>query len=242
MKPIIVEGRKSAEFKLAAALLVYQSGMHAYATRHGIERSGGAPTLGAGVPLTQSQLRTALKSLGRVEGLSGWVGPEVLYIDTDTLVWWRPAAPRLVHFSSPAPIGKRAGVTPHPHLVFAVTRHHWYVAALSAPANPGLRPGALSQLCHAPYFNVYDDTQICTGNVKLPDEIGLQSCAGFEDAFFDSRFTHSNNRHVTRHPGGPLQLWAELLDTKPTAFPADALTPMDLTLGAWVKRITKGNQ
>ena len=64
----------------------------------------------------------------------------------------------------------------------------------------------------------------------------------FEDAFFGSHFTHSNNPKITRHPGGPDALWTELLDGQHQAFPTQHLTPMGRTLGQFVARITKGRE
>ncbi|WP_291960156.1 hypothetical protein [Maribacter sp.] len=55
-------------------------------------------------------------------------------------------------------------------------------------------------LHHAPFFNVYNHGGICMGNVKLK-KVGklstFDACASFlENAFFNSIFTHSNNREI----------------------------------------------
>jgi hypothetical protein len=69
-------------------------------------------------------------------------------------------------------------------------------------------------LWRAPYFNVWGEGEICTGNVRLPDSLSPQSLEVYERAFFDSEFTHPNLRggeKLIHHSDGPYGWWAGLL-------------------------------
>jgi PRTRC genetic system protein B len=240
MKPPIVSGKRVAEYKLATAMLVYKDthGDH-YATLHPVTHDAGRATIGAGQPLTESALRSTLQDLGAPKGMGGWVPPCLLYIDDNTLVWHVYPRHRTVFFTSGAGVGVKSLNAPHPGLVFAVNRNGWHVAA-TRNAHELAAPLPSVPLYHAPYPNVYDNGSICTGNVTLPERIAPDTLAGFDAAFFDSKFTHSNNPDATTHPKGLTGLWQFLVDAKPAHFPLDYLSPMNLTLDQWVGRIVKG--
>lgn len=283
MKPPIVSGKRVAEYKLATAVLVYKAnhGDH-YATLHPVTHAAGRATIGAGQPLTESALRSTLRDLGAPKGIGGWLPADVLYMDDTTIVWTRRPAPRAVFFTPHSGVGVASATIYHPRLVFAVSRAGWYVAAVPkvvrtesaterrvALVGDG-RPHLDCPLAHAPYFNVYESGSICVGNATLPERMAADTLQGYEDAFFDSKFTHSNNPHMTAHPDGPVALWRELVAPRwechhsPKArqcegninfrtdghtcqrlnltpeFPEQHLTPMNLTLDQWVGRIVKG--
>jgi PRTRC genetic system protein B len=255
VKPPIVNGNRIAEYTLRRAVLVYEArhGGH-YATLHPVTHDAGRASIGTGRALTESTLRTTLQALGAPKGIGGWVAPRVLYMDENTIVWHRPAGPRVMFFggAADASLRNRSAVVAHPPLVFGVTRHGWYVAALPtfreflgadiAVAQGDRRPAPGDPLMRAPYPNVYDDGRICEGNVTLPDRIALDTIEGFEDAFFDSKFTHSNVADACAHPQGLAGLWRRMFETKPEVMPDHYLTPMNLTLEQFVGRITKGRQ
>ncbi len=237
MKPVYVEhGEKPEDYKLKRALLLYQSanGYSHYASTHAIRTEGGHPVIGEGKPLSEAALRDVLAKFAGMRGLGGWICPEILYLDRDMIVWHRPPAPRSVFFKAEKPIGKRSAITPQPHLVFAARRHGWNVVAITGT------PGPDARVFHAPHWNVYDGGSICTGNVTLPSQLTPATVKGFEDAFFDSYFTHTNNPKSTSHPKGPAALWTELLDGQHAAFPTQYLTPMNCTLEGWVRRLPRG--
>ncbi len=255
MKPLIVHGHRIAEYTLRRAVLLYeaQHGDH-YATLHPVTHEAGRASIGAGQPLSESTLRKTLQQLGTPKGMGGWISQEVLYLDDQCIVWTRRPGSRAVFFTEGAGVGVTRGNIQHPRLVFAVTPSAWYVAAVpqvvrskTTFAVPAIdrtgRPLPESPLAHAPYFNVYDNGAICTGNATLPSRLALDTLQGFEDAFFDSKFTHSNNPRMTTHPGGPAGLWRELLTApQDLDFPDRYLTPMNLTLEQFVGQITKGRQ
>jgi len=243
---------------LRAGVLVYGSehGGPVYATVHKVEgRGNGRPQLGAGVPATRDACAELARALGEASTLSGFVPPALVYLGARAIAWWRPAGPATVHFDTTksaagdqandktgaALIGKKSGRTPQPALVFAVTGRRWFVFALAASARPG--PG--TKLLRAPHFNVWENGEICTGNVKLPSSLSVSALEQYERAFFDSEFTHPNVRGKARLVrGSAYELWASLLAAGDGGreFPVGRLVDAGLTLGELVKQLEKGRR
>lgn len=236
MKPIRVLARSSGDHTLQSALLVYRSAHGGvYVTAHEVARGDGASRLGPGRPIERASLSKLLDGAKGELTLAGWLDARIVYMAPGVIAWERLAAPRGVHFKSEKPIGERAGTTPHPRLIFAVTGGHWYVwAAIDGGRGPDLA------LFHAPYFNVWESGEICTGNVRLPRTLTPGAIEGFEDAFFRSRFTHPNHDRLTTHPKGAAALWLELLDGRHATFPQESLAPFGRTLGQVMKSLGYG--
>ena len=233
-----VEGRDTVQWILQAAVLVYQNKAgQAYATVHGIESGGKPLRLAAGRPATKEACADLARSLGAMAGLTGFTPSSLLYLGARTLIWWRPPAPARVFFSPPPPDTKDrpkgSAVTPQPGLVFALAGTEWYVYALGSDA----RPGPATKLCRAPYYNVYENGHICTGNVRLPETLSPTSLDEYERAFFDSNFTHPNMPRLVKGKSGAA-FWCEGLAGKwGKRFPVRALLPEKLTLDGLAKRL-----
>ena len=66
------------------------------------------------------------------------------------------------------------------------------------------------------------------------DESTVASMAQWEQAFFESEFTHIyGSGHFTRHAGGVVGLWRSLPGK--SAFPADQLAPAGETLAQFAE-------
>ncbi len=245
-----------AKLKLDKAVLLYTGGGHAYASVHDVDDNG---RIQPGRSLEGSAIAPIMETLSAKRRYVGYLPATVLYAEHDCMVWWVPPSTRHVWFAcgsenaganaAPATtrkeeksgaqlLGKRSGATPHPGLVFAVSQGRWYVRALRGADRP--EPG--TELCVAPYFNVWDSSEICTGNVRLPDRCDASTLGKFEDSFFRSRFTHPNVPQLTSHPRGAYVLWDELLLNHYASFPVRYLRPTKQTLDRWVKDITKGKK
>lgn len=250
-----VSAAERPEFALRHAVMVYTSsmGLEAYATVHEV-RGGQKPTLAAGVPATKDACARLARALGAAATLSGFVPPRLVYLGARSLIWWRPPAPATVFFdtthgaaadqpndkSGARLIGKRSGITPQPGLVFAVAGRRWYVYAL----RDAVRPGPDTALARAPYFNVWAEGQICTGNVRLPSSLAPDTLDDYERAFFGSEFTHPNVRgreRLVKAQGGAYAFWRDLLDhgTKAGDFPTRQLIDAKLTLKDLAEKLEK---
>ena len=231
----------SNELKLSHAVLLYTTASPhtaVYATSHPVELLPEGPQILPGGPLSLGELSEFVEAAQTATAYRGFIEPHVLDLAPNTVAWWRPAAPRTVWFSAEKPIGTRHGVTAHPPLVFIVHERQWYVFALAKNE----RPAPNTPLHVAPYFNVWERGEICTGNVSLPDRPAPDALKAYETAFFDSRFTHPNHARITRHKDGGGALWAHLLDhPEITEFPATALLPRKEALTQAITRITAGD-
>ncbi|XLV71742.1 PRTRC system protein B [Ralstonia syzygii subsp. celebesensis] len=172
----------SNELKLSHAVLLYTTASPhtaVYATSHPVELLPEGPQILPGGPLSLGELSEFVEAAQTATAYRGFIEPHVLYLAPNTVAWWRPAAPRTVWFSAEKPIGTRHGVTAHPPLVFIVHERQWYVFALAKNE----RPAPNTPLHVAPYFNVWERGEICTGNVSLPDRPAPDALKAYETAF-----------------------------------------------------------
>jgi PRTRC genetic system protein B len=225
-------------FALKQAVLLYQDGSRAFATLHEAKhRPNEAPHLCAGQSVTTGFLETLAKGLGA--SMAAEVLPEhVLARTPDLIAWWSRARPRLMFFGegnaeTRALNGK---MYPHPALVFMIQGRELFVRALTE----NRRPSANTRLCSAPYWNSDAQGRVCLGNMRVPDETGVASLAGWENAYFASEFTHPSGAvRLTTHSGGFLGLWSSLAGRK-RDFPVKFLAESKQTLQEFVERRGEG--
>lgn len=211
-----------------------------YATMHPIQNFGtnAKPNfqIAAGSPVTREGLTEMFSLLAKRHTLNTDLIPEhVLSISADHMVWWMPACERPVFFNNKE-LGKRGAKVPHPPLLFVVVQGQWSVYALAKNE----RPKAETELQFAPYFNVYDSGGICTGSAKIPGTISAASTASWEQAFFESEFTHINgSAKKSSHPRGEYALWKELLDGVHKEYPMQYLVPAKATVATLMTAVRK---
>jgi PRTRC genetic system protein B len=199
------------ELKLHQAVLLYrneQASRH-MATVHSIVQThgDGAPVLGAGQLLTSAVLHELARTLGTacpVECL-----PEQVVARTpELLAWWTPAGIRPMFFRAGSELGDVSGRRfPHPALLFAVRNGALYVRALRS----NHRPAATTQLFAAPYWNIGNDGAVCAGTMRAPKSSTVATMSAWEQAFFQSEFTHPGGAgRLTKRKGGTTALWKGL--------------------------------
>ena len=225
-------------FALKQAVLLYQDGNRAFATLHEVKRRPNeAPYLGAGQSVTTGFLETLAKGLGA--GMAAEVLPDhVMARAPDLIAWWSRARPRLMFFGDGDPKTKALNgrIYPHPPLVFMIHGRELFVRALAEDC----RPKADTRLRNAPYWNTDSHGRVCLGSMRVPDETGIASLAGWENAYFASEFTHPSGAvRLTTHPGGFLGLWSGLAGRK-RAFPVRFLAESKQTLQEFVERRGEG--
>lgn len=223
------------ELKLHQAILLYrneQANRH-MATVHGILQTGsdGAPILGAGQLLTTAALRELARTLGTacpVEFL-----PEPVVARTpELLAWWTPPAIRPMFFRRDSELENISGQRfPHPALLFAVRNGLLYARALLLSR----RPNAETKLFAAPYWNIGNDGAVCAGTMRVPKSASVAAMADWEQAFFQSEFTHPGGAgRLTKRRGGTAALWNRLAGKK--QFPLSSLMETE-SLAAYLRAL-----
>jgi PRTRC genetic system protein B len=209
-------------FGLSKAVLVYSDGKEAFATVHEAKRSpdGGAPYLDAGQPVTMDFLTQLAKGLGRTTQCE-ILPPNILAYTPDMLVWWTRRQHRVMFYGSSSDGRSLSGkVFPQPPLVFRVCGSALSVRALREDRRP--QPNA--PLMVAPYWNC--DRQrgrVCQGSMRVPGNLCLAARKTWENAFFESEFTHAAlGATLTNHPEGLLGLWRDLTESEGD-FPVEYL-------------------
>ena len=232
----------SEVFELTAALLLYKSNRsNVYATAHDVvdhPHLAGSKQIGPGAAATKGNLAEFAGAVLEATAYRGMIPANLLYTAPETMAWWAPSARRRVWFkSSEKSIGTASVDVAHPPLVFVATTNAWFVFALRCNA----RPDPNTVLCKAPYFNVWERGQICTGNVALPAARGPEVMASYEEAFFRSHFTHPNDKGLVKYTGGAVPMWAAQIANPDEAIISDPQILIDtkLTLESTIKHIAK---
>jgi PRTRC genetic system protein B len=224
------------------ALIVHESRLFDHAqpdfafTTHAIEQSDSGVRLGAGRLLALEDQQALLNILlGALSAESAFLPPEILSHSPAQLAWYVPGTVRPMWFRD-ARQTRRLPV-PWPTLVFRVREERLSLAALGRSR----RPNAEDPLFHAPLMNVFDNTELCAGNAKLPRGWSLAHRSAYERAVFDTAFTHVNHRRTLRAAkGGPittaehLRFWRELSGGPRRRFPSAALVTLNQSLGKWL--------
>jgi PRTRC genetic system protein B len=218
------------EFKLSEAVLVYRGGGDgAFASLHQVKQAeDGIPFLTPGEALTTAFLRTL------AQGLGAQVKPEILP-DTvlartpDMLVWWSRPRRRVMFFGGVDEEARKLNglLFPHPPLIFKVVGRDLFVRAVAATS----RPSPDTPMKAAPYWNT--DVRVCPGSMRVPDAFDVASILQWEDAFFQSEFTHPAGAvRLTTHAGGFISLWGSLAGR--SRFPIQYLVDAGETLQEFV--------
>ena len=160
--------------------------------------------------------------------------PERVLVRTpEMIVWWTPSRERTMFFSDKAGDNAlrelNAKRYPHPALVFKACGTHLWVRALADDK----RPSTKTKLHVAPYWNCYNEGNVCTGSMKIPREKSVDAINSWERSFFQSEFTHVvGTRKRTEFAGGLVGMWKSLWGKK--RFPSRYLVEANQTITAFV--------
>lgn len=152
---------------------------------------------------------------------------QLLYFEPlgSKVVWFTKAMQRELHFTETLGIPK--GKAHVPPMLWTANRSSLTVFAL---AN-NRRPAEKTKLYNAPFFNVYENGNVCMGSVdiRIKKMASLEEFINnWEDYFFNSYFSHLMN-NFNPIKGNCISLWKDLITTdKP--FPTEVLTQSNLTL------------
>lgn len=217
-------GEMGLDYRLEHVICLYQEHngtTNTAATIHDVHLGPGfRPEIQSGRSLTITALETMMARLGHQVG-TRYLPPNLLATSRNSLVWWCPAGrrrlwfnPSHTHDQAKAVKALNGKFAHHPALLFLAHDHSLNVFALAE----NTRPIPTTKLFQAPYWNL-SQGHMCNGNLKLPPCVPDQ-LAGFENAFFNSAFTHTSVGRLTRHPGGHEGLWTELTKVKTPPNPS----------------------
>lgn len=237
-----IEMTSRREVPLSRAILVYGESDDAKISRSMVERatsgpratvhevlharSSDRPIVGPGAPLTREVLQSLLQHLaGADKSGHRFLPANLLCADTTLLAWHAEGRRCPIQFSTADKEFNRAvsgKVVPHPPLLFRATPGRLAVYALDSERRPDPR----TPLFAAPYCNLYENGDMCTGSVRLPGSLRIEDIPLWEEAFYDSSFTHTNmGRTLTTFRGGHHALWRAMVRHKGD-FPVKYLTPL----------------
>jgi len=214
------------ELKLYQAVLLYKNdhGNRFMATVHGVvqKETDGTPLLGPGQLLSRVALRELAKQIGT--SCPAEFLPENIVARTPELIaWWTPAAVRPMFFRDGSELADVSGkLFPHPALLFVVRNGVLFVRALSSHR----RPDPDTSLAAAPYWNIDSNGAVCAGTMCSPKSLTVASIPAWQQAFFQSEFTHPGGAgRLTKTKGGTAALWKSLARKK--IFPRSTLIEME---------------
>jgi PRTRC genetic system protein B len=122
-------------------------------------------------------------------------------------------------------------VFPHPGLIFKVAGKDLFVRATAVTS----RPGPDTPLKTVPYWNTNSRGLVCAGSMRVPESSDIASIPAWQDAYFQSQFTHAAGAiRLASHPGGFIGLWKGLAGRK--TFPVRYLIDAGETLQEFVTR------
>jgi len=226
------------EFILAAAVMIYEDRVHRrekFATVHKVVMEEGAnrPTLAAGTLLSTEFLRELAHGLEKEPG-AVLLPVNVLAYSGDLLIWWTSGRQRPMFFSDGAEDRAQlhGRIFPHPPLVWKVRRGELSIRALGH----NRRPSGETVLMVGPYWNTEPSHgHVCVGSMPRPKKTDVSTMVEWEEAFYNSRFTHpSGMGKLTRHSGGFIGLWTVLMESH--SFPRKYLVPAGETLRQFAER------
>lgn len=142
-----------------------------------------------------------------------------------SVLWFTKSMKRQLFFTENLEIPN--GRTEVPAMLWLANKRSLKIFAL--PNNR--RPTEKTELFYAPFFNVYEDGNVCMGtvDVNIQNSVSLEEfIEKWEDYFFNSYFSHLMNEHNPIN-GNCVSLWKSLINTD-KSFPKEILRTANRTL------------
>lgn len=166
-------------------------------TVHDIKKSPKGPVLGAGRLMTVADKQSLRDYLnGEEEIRTNWLPENLMMMNSSCMVWYVPSRMRSMFFTLK---GKSIKLDVRwPSLTFCYDpKNKLRIAAYASCGRPKMN----QPLYHAPLWNIYADTRLCIGNADSTEVIGVEAMSVWEEAVFNTNFTHSNNDRVLAPKG-----------------------------------------
>ena len=158
----------------------------------------------------------------------GILSTHILHInpsENGSVLWYTKVMKRQLYFTENLEIPN--GMAEVPAMLWFANKRSLKIFALANSR----RPTEKTELFYAPFFNVYEDGNVCMGTV----DVNIQNSnyieefiEKWEDYFFNSYFSHLMNEHNPIN-GNCVNLWKSLINTE-KQFPKEALKQANRTL------------
>jgi len=205
-------------------------------TTHDIHHSSRGTVMGSGRLISDSDKQYLTDLLNEFEGDSNeWLPSNLLMYNHQKMVWYVPSKKRNIFFSMKNK--KQHYEVIWPSLIFFFDIHKGLrIAAYASKGKPSLK----QPLYHAPLWNIYNDTRVCTGSCETTNSVSLDAMSIWEDSIFNTNFTHENHTEVLAMPKNSkkkVNYLKFIKDKSKTGQPIKAteMNPLKLTLNEWVK-------
>ncbi|MEZ7528482.1 PRTRC system protein B [Cloacibacterium normanense] len=188
-------------------------------------------------PLTEKEAKSLVKALNTKilkEKSKDFLKPKgilptnILHInpsENGSVLWYTKAMKRQLYFTENLEIPN--GMAEVPAMLWLANKRSLKIFALSS----NRRPTDKTHLFYAPFFNVYENGNVCMGtvDVNIQNSNSLEEFTEkWENYFFNSYFSHLMNEHNPIN-GNCVSLWKSLINNdKP--FPKEALKKANRTL------------
>jgi len=160
--------------------------------------------------------------------LKGILPTHILQInpsENGAVLWLTKSMKRQLYFTENLEIPN--GMAEVPAMLWLANKRSLKIFALSS----NRRPTDKTELFYAPFFNVYENGNVCMGtvDVKIQNSTSLEEFTKkWEDYFFNSYFSHLMNEHNPIN-GNCVSLWKSLINNE-KQFPKEALKNANRTL------------
>lgn len=202
-------------------------------TIHDVKQSPTGSVIGAGRLISEADKQKLRDYLNGEDGVkTQWLPSNLLMINSQKMVWYVPSKIRTMHI-------KAGDEVLHIKLKFpSLVFHADCNGRLKVVAYVGNgRPKLTQPLYHAPLWNIYANTSLCSGTAVTTDIISVESMAIWEEAVFNTVFTHSNHNNVlSNNKAGKQRSYMAFIKKKAksgAAFNVSDMTPLRMTLENW---------
>jgi PRTRC genetic system protein B len=164
--------------------------------------------------------KAAAKAFLKPQGI---IPSNVLHLnpaENGSVIWYTKAKKQKLYFS--ASLGLASQEVPLPALVWLADKSRLYLFALLGKNKPNLN----TPLCNAPFFNLYNNGNVCMGSVdvRISQSASLEEfIAAWENYFFGSYFSHLIGGH-NPVKGNLISLYQNLAGNG-SKFPVEELVP-----------------
>lgn len=202
-------------------------------TIHDIKQSPTGSVIGAGRLLSEADKQEIRDYLNGEDGIKGeWLPSNLMLINSQKMVWYIPSKIRTMHIKAGEKVLHIK--LKWPSLVFqADSSGRLKIAAYAGSGRPKLT----QPLYHAPLWNIYADTRLCSGSATTTNIISVKSMKVWEEAVFDTVFTHSNHDNVLPNTkAGKQRAYLPFVKNKAktgATFRVCDMTPLKMTLEQW---------